>query len=456
MGLNLTLEVGRTSLISRQQQLAVVANNLANAGKTGYHKQDAILNNNMPVTTNIGQMGTGAHVEAIVRAFDQALENNLQTAITQSGEDSIYAQKLNSIEAATAPDGSSRLAEIITDFGSSLQTLSTQPESTDARETVLFYAESVTSEFNRLHGDILTIRDNIADASNTGEIADKLNEINRLAGEIAQLNDDISFQESRLFNAGIANDLRDERDSLVKQIAQYVDITVTEETDYTYTVTLGGHELVSGGTSDSLNLDMSGGSPAFSWTSDSSAAAISSGEIFGLVQAFNHADTLLTDYETFAAQLSTIVNTQHNLGTDLNGAPGADLFDASTPGAMQVLISTPDELAASLTAAIGDGSNMLAIWDAMNSSVAALNQDSVFEHSNNLVDAIALEFRNAKSRASVSESSVLLFTEAVQRNSGVNVDEEMIGMLEVQRGFQAAARVVTTVDELLGIVIGLV
>ena len=40
--------------------------------------------------------------------------------------------------------------------------------------------------------------------------------------------------------------------------------------------------------------------------------------------------------------------------------------------------------------------------------------------------------------------------------SGVNLDEEAVNLMRFQRAFQAAARLITTIDELMQTLIGLV
>ena len=133
------------------------------------------------------------------------------------------------------------------------------------------------------------------------------------------------------------------------------------------------------------------------------------------------------------------------------------MFDASTAGAMTVLITDPDLVAAADNATnTGDGDNALAMWNRLNTPLAGIGNDTLRNHADRLVDIVAIEKNRAQTLYKSSSSSVEMFKSLIAQKTGVSIDEEMVDMLETQRAFQGAAKFVRAVDELIQVVIGLV
>ncbi len=151
------------------------------------------------------------------------------------------------------------------------------------------------------------------------------------------------------------------------------------------------------------------------------------------------------------------MNTIHAAGFDQNGAAGTNMFDASTPGGMTVLISNPALVAASDNATnAGDGDNAMAMWNRLNSNLPALGNDSLRNHADRLVDLVAVENNRTESLRKSGDASVEMFKSLIAHKTGVSIDEEMVDMLQTQRLFQGAAKFVRATDELIQTVIQMV
>jgi flagellar hook-associated protein 1 FlgK len=121
------------------------------------------------------------------------------------------------------------------------------------------------------------------------------------------------------------------------------------------------------------------------------------------------------------------------------------------------LVTDPRAVAVSADpAARGDGANGLALVQALDSPRPALDGNSLHDHLDLEVNRVALEVATSRTLANGTASGVDLFRQAISEVSGVNTDEELMNMLEIQRAFQASAKFVTVVDELVGDVINLV
>jgi len=456
-GLRVAMLTGRNSLLMRQEQMNVIGNNVANAGRPEYHRQTAELASNLWTPSPSGPLGTGARIKDIVRRFDLSLEISYREALHQEGHDKVYADRIQQIEQILAPSSESALTLAAADFADAWQNVANRPESIADRVALLHRAENVARELNLERHRLVDLRDSLASSSGTTALNAKVSELNSYAERLTALNRDISSLEGRAFLPQQANDLRDERDEVVAGMARLTDLTVVEENDSTYTVAIAGKNLVQGQSRDTIQLTMAGASPALEWASDGLGVALSNGEIDGLFDAYSYMDSSISDLDTFAAEFANTVNTAHAGGFDLDGTAGAAMFDVSVPGQVAVLITNAREIAAANVAGhTGDGGNARDLWQALNTANPALGDDTLLDHPDRLVNDLARDIDSAASIAESAAVGVEMYQEAIGRHSGVNVEEEMLNMLEVQRAYQASAKLISVVNEMLGDVIGMV
>ena len=460
-----SLDTGKSALQARQTQMSVIGNNIANANTVGYHRQEAILLENPALDNKHYQTGTGTHVRQIVREFDAALEGNLRTAVEQNAYYAELSKYMQATEEVMAIDGVSVMTDALNSFANSLQDLANNPESDIHRSAFIANAERVSSSFNNEYRLLTDVRDRIASSPTQGVLYDDVEEINNLASELATINQQIVATEKQYRNGQQAIEFRDQRDAIVSEMAKLADITVTEQADGSYDLAIGGVNMVDssvGGTSsvvDTLVHSFAAGpppAPSVAWNT-AGAATLTAGSIKGLLDSHTFVQDRVAELETYMSTFASEVNTLHAAGFDRDGNAGTDIFDATTPGAMTTLITNPDLIAASDNATnIGDGDNARAIWDGLNTNLAAIGNDSLMNHADHIIDFVAVERQKNDSLEKSTESSIALFQQIINEKSGVSIDEEMVSMLETQRAFQGAAKFVRAVDELLQTVINLV
>jgi flagellar hook-associated protein 1 FlgK len=454
--LDIALLTGRSSLFMQQAKLATTANNIANADTAGYHRQSVSGSTAPAVTTATSWTGTGVRIENVVRAYDEALERNLREMNRQDGYYQTYASHIETVEGVLAPGGASPLAQAMTDFASSLSALDASPTSSSVRATVIAKGSSLASAINSTRGNLVTLQQSIVSSTGRGELADTVGEANQLAVQIASLNQQIVAAEQRTFNPQQANELRDQREALVGELSRLADVSVTEANDGSWTVDIGGTPLVSGATASSLAVQTSATGASVVWKDTGIAVPQDGGAIQALVDADAYLRSSITAIDDFATALANTMNTQHAAGFDRLGIAGGSLFDASTPGKVAFLISDTNQIAASAVSGLsGDSGNARALGEALTSGVAALGGDSLLERPDRIADSVALDAASARSLADGTEAGIAMFETAISQVSGVNLDEELMTMIEVQRSYQAAARFVGVVDEMLSTLVQL-
>ncbi len=479
---------GKTSLLTRQKEMAITGNNIARAGQAGYHRQSATVQSNIMVHGEGGFYGTGVHVDNVVRKYDAALEASLRQSTGQSSYHNTYTRQVGNMESLLGPGGDNQLSEAIQDFANALQQAGTSPESIPNRTSLLSASNAVADKFNQQYEALRKVRDNISDyTAGTGAISNKVNELNNLISQIPALNETIRTYEENAYRGQTANDMRDDRDIIVSQIAKLADIHVTEESDFRYTIRIGGptgNILVDStdpaikSNNETLQINVgAGGVPEIQWATDNaaghdakgvgSAVNLTTGEIQGYVKAREFCVQEMNNLHTYAAQFNQrIDNAVHTNGLDLDGnSPGvSDWFTASgTPPASGDILThhmtDPRDLALNGSgdaANIGDGSNAVAMWQALDATNATLNNDTLLSHSDRLLGGIAEEVQLSATKAETADATQTMFQNAVFEISAVNTDEEMIEMLEIQRAYQASAKYMSTVNNMLMSVLQLI
>ena len=462
MSLTTSLYTGKSALQMRQTQMSVIGNNIANADKTGYHRQTAQVVENVPVTNPRYQTGTGSRVETVVREFNAALEGNLRTAMEQEAYYDELSKYMQATEEVMAIQGVSIMSDALTEFSNSIQDLANNPSAEIERRAFLANADRVAGTFNQQHVLLTDLRDRIASSDTDGVLPGEVSEFNRLVDELVQVNNDVMNVELAYNNNQQAIEFRDKRDQIVSEIAKLANITVTEELDGSYTLEVGGETIVDYATGKygDLQFNHTVGPPdtvAFAWSHTATAVNLTSGGLDGLADSFAFVQDRLTEFETYATTFASQMNTIHTAGYNASGVSGTNIFDASTPGQMTVLISNPDLVAPSDNATnSGDGDNALAMWNGLNTDLPAIGNDTLINRADRMVDFVAVERNKAEGLHRSSESSVELFKNVIASESGVSIDEEMVHMLESQRAFQGAAKFISTIDQLMQTVINII
>lgn len=500
IGLTTAFINAKSSLSARQMEMNLVSNNIAKSSLENYHRQTSVLSSSATLLTNSGYFGTGV-VSSLVRSYDVELENNLRLAMNSDGYAQSYYGILSQMESVIATKGESPLASAMSAFADSIQNLANSPESTSYRSAVISAASTLASQFNQQYESLRQIRDGVAYSKDTsdpyavgGTVVDITNKINSLLDQLPQMNDSISLMETNAFLGQTANDLRDERDAVIKELSQYLNVTVTEDSESKYKVSIfdsTGTEIVlinpvfekatPAANHITATLDTSvdpQGILAFEVTDGVTGVATplsladESGSLKGLLDAREGIiKTQMADLYTYAQNVTTTVNALLNAGEDLDGNAGANLFTAvaaqPAKGSIMLLSSTITnrQLAASnvdptdptLDVECGNGENMKAIWSALNEEkMIGGTTDTLLRHANTMVSEIAQATSEYSSKSTTSKNTVTMFQNAILNSSGVDLDQEMTTMLTVQQAYQATSKMIATINNMYDMIFSLI
>lgn len=472
-GLFSTLNLAARSLQTQQVGVEVAGQNLANVNNAAYSRQRVTIQSSITVPTAIGPQGTGADVVAITQIRSALVDAQMQSELSVGGYWSAQQSALQYAQAnlgeyidrqAQSVDGSSGassataiggLAKELSSLFNAFQSVATSPATITERQLLLNQAQTLASSFNAVAGRF----DDLKNTLNTS-LNDDIASANKLLTAIADLNAQIA--DAEFAQGGVANDLRDLRQQKLEQLSALVNVETGADAAGNLTVSVSGVRLVSGrNVLDTLETyDAGGGQMLIRSSSAAVPLALTGGSIQGTIDARDGSlATLRSGFDTLAAQLIAEVNAVHATGFSLTGSTGANFFNGTDAASISVnpaLTADPGLVqAAGVAGASRNNAVALTLAQLADKPIAALGNSTFAGAYGQIVTSLGKGLSDANDQ--IADHDVMKSMLARQRDSisGVSVDEEMTDLMRFQRAYQASARLVTTVDEMLDTVLNL-
>lgn len=480
MGISTAMEIGRNGINIYRVATEVTSENIANVNTPGYSRQRVLLETAPPTNANGFPMGTGVRIAGVERYYDALLQQQLVNAQSTQGFDTTKSTVLQQVEPTLNEITNDGLGAAISNYFGAWQDLTLNPAGSAERQAVLSRTQILTDNF---HSVSKALTDTIGIQNDT--LVPLTNDINATLKNIAQLNGQIKITE---LVSGNANEIRDQRDQLVRDLSQQIGITFKENSDGTTDITYAdsGDALVTGATAGSFSLTTNAitGLNDVNVTPAGGAAALlvapKTGQL-GATMALR--DTIIPGYldkvNALASEIVSQVNNLHNGATnvnsfDLGGNPGSNFFDPAGTTAATISLNTADitgtdkiaasggKLVGALTVSIGvgDNSNALKMAQLQNNltmppppATATTTFNSYF---GSLVSQVGLDVKSAKTTEAQDIAFTRQLTTLRESNSGVSLDEELTNLVKYQRSYQASAKLITTATEMLDTVLGLI
>jgi flagellar hook-associated protein FlgK len=283
-----SFSIGVSALAVSQQLLNLTGQNVANASTPGYHRQVASL---APLQTD--QTGEGVTVTGIRREVSAPLETALLNNTFESQNTTTQLDNLRQVQAYLAP-GSGGIDSLLSNFFNQVQQLAASPTDQAQRSVVLNTAANLADNLNTVSNQLLQTT---ASLDQTG--AKLVGNINDYAKQIADLNSQI---ETATAQGQQPNDLLDQRDQLISQLSQLVDVRVIPTDFNEVTVMAAGAPIVAGTNSLSFQYQVGANNQAVLLRADQSSQSlnVTGGQAAGLLQVRNG------DLQQIRSQLDTL------------------------------------------------------------------------------------------------------------------------------------------------------
>lgn len=473
LGLFGSLSLGQRALQTQRQAIEVAGQNLANVNNPVYSRQRLAIQSAEAISTVIGPQGSGVDPVSIRQLRDGLVDQQIQTEKSIGGFLDAKKQAFEFAEAnlgqqidrqASGPEASAAslgvggqhgIAEGMSDLFSALHGVSSNPASLADRRNLITRAQDLTAKFNQVDQRMDRLETTLNQAVNRD-----VESANTLLEEIATLNQRIFAKENG--STGVANDLRDSRQSKIEELATLVNVDAGPNDEGEMEVSVNDVVLVSGievtdrlesfsnGTGHSLVRTQSGGTQL----------NLTGGSIQGYIDARDGAVVgLREDVNTLASSLINELNSLHAGGFSLTDETGADFFSGSDAASISVNSNLADNVSLiQASGSAGDhGNNEVALQMAQlaDKKHAAFNNQTFHEMFGQTVADIGQALNSVESQRldqGLVEGMLMRQRSAI---SGVSLDEEMTDMMRFQRAYEASARLISTIDEMLSTVVNL-
>ena len=439
-----SLNTPLSAMRAQRQILDVTARNIANATTPGYHRQRVELAT--PGTSGINGSGgnAGVDVSRVSRSADDLIIARASREEAGRSAADATAATLARIESLFPEPSNNGLAAQLDDYWGSWSSVANDPGNQTARSSLLSKASTVVNSLRRGVEDLTAV----SDAAKT-RMTGIATEVNDITARIVTFNQSIAGQTDP------SGDLLDQRDKLVAKVTNLTgaltQVTGTGEVN----VFIGGRQVVAG--AFAAQLQAPSGTLQFD---DGQAVLMTSGEGASVAATINDVvPRYLSALDDIASTLVTSVNTMHAAGYGQDGVTGRNFFDPAGTTAATIAISTdvagqPSRLAAGAPKLPGptapgalDGNQARLIAALASSATGASTKYQT------MISGMAIESRSAQQRSEVQGTIADNAVKEADSVGSVSIDEEMTQMMEAQRAFQAASRVLSTVDEMLSFLI---
>jgi flagellar hook-associated protein 1 len=451
-----TLNTAVSGLSAAQRAMDIVGQNVVNANTPGYSRQrvnTASVGSATSATffTGNGTVFGGVSIENVTRIRDAFLESTRAAAGSRLEALRAQSDTLSGVEGLMSEPGDSGLQTVLDNFYASWQDLATRPGDASAGAVVLQNGAAVADQLEFVSQGVsarwTTARQSL------GQV---VNETNSTAQDLAALNQKI---REGVVADHPANELLDQRDQLVRKLGELVGGVAVDGPDGMVGVSVGGVNLVDGSHAEQFTLTgaidlSSAGSqpPTITWATGNVAVPVGSGKAAGLLSVLRTDLPNVSDQlDGVATSLRDLVNGVHNAGFTLAGAAGGDFFSGTDAKTLAVVPTDPSQLAVASASGVVDGATARRIGDLSDEAAAsaALGAAGPSQRWRELATTLGVQTQSLNRTVTVQEAVVSTADDANEAIAGVNMDEEMTGMLAFQRAYQASARVITTVDEMM-------
>jgi flagellar hook-associated protein 1 FlgK len=422
------LQTSLRGLLAHQQAIDTTSHNVANANTEGFSRQEAVLGATDGLAVvgaapggGIGSLGTGVTVEGYRRIRDSFLDLQYRAQAMQVGDQETRSTQLDQVELVLAEPSDNGIASQLSKFWNAWADVSNSPDDVAARQALINQATNLAASFATVDAQLTTVKSQATAeyAALTGVGGD----VQSIANEIATLNAAIKQFSS---NGDSPNDLMDRRDQLLDKLSKLAQVRVTNFGNGSMQVDLGDAAVP-------LVNDTT-----VTWPQTLTNPGGQLGALINISKPGGTIDSYRADLNNVVKTLADAVNLLHN-----PGGTGTNFFTytaGAEAGSLAVNVTTATVKTSTSGAA---GANDIAL------AISGLRGGTPDKLYTSFVTRIGGDLKNAQ--RGEANATVLLnsIEDRRQSTSGVSMDEEMTNLVRYQRGYQASARTMSTMDQML-------
>ncbi len=451
LGLNSMLTVASEALSANSGALAITNNNITNVNTAGYSRQIVSLSA-AALSSNGSTQDDGVTFGGFTSVRDQVLQIGIQGKTSDVGSLTTQSASWSQIESGFSST-TSGLGSSLSGLFSALSSLSNAPSDSATRQAALSSAGDLVDAFHQAASTLSGAQKQANDG-----VAATVAKVNQLSSQIADLDGQLSELQGSGSDGG---SIEDQRDTLTTQLAQLTGLASTSTQATPSLSTANGSPLVIGSTSFALGVTQGadGKAHVLDATGKDITASLSSGTLGGaLTMRDSSIPQLSNTLDQFASSFAAAMNSAQSQGYDSTGAQGQALFKLPTDGSsaaagISVALSNSSGLALSSDGSSGSSGNLSNMLAVQTGSLAS--GQSPTDTYANLVESIGAASSSVTSRLTATTTALTQLTTQQSSESGVSLDEETTNLLRYQQAYTAAAKVISTLNELYSTLINM-
>ncbi|PLW75520.1 flagellar hook-associated protein FlgK [Cohaesibacter celericrescens] len=487
MSLSVALQVAQSALTTRQRETAILSKNITSATEEGYSRKTALISS---LRSEDGQSG-GVYVSAIDRATDSALFSNLISSTSAGMTSEIFLDGVTRLSQTIGdPQESRSPSATLGRFANALQQYSAEPQNTVLAGAVLTGAQDLVNTLNTATSAVQTERER-ADAL----IADSVNSINSLLSNL----EDVNKEVIRGTQAGTdITDALDERDQIVLQLSEFMGIRTETRANNDLVVTTDSGVMLFETTPRSVNFEATNSYVAGTTgnalivdgvrvSGPGANMELKEGKIVGLMQIRDEVTvTYQNQLDEIARGLITAFSESDQVGTnpDRTGlftysgsptVPASGTLVTGLAGSISIAASVDPDQGGDINRLRdggisepfdsdyvyntgGEAGYVTRLQDLITNVDTPMTFDPATQvDTSNSLTAFASSSASwlegeRKQATTINEQHTVVVTrtaESLSNITGVNIDDEMQSMLEIERSYAATAKLITTINQML-------
>lgn len=464
MGIGRLLDISVRSMAAYQRAMDVTSQNISNAGNPEYTRQKTIF---ATEETQAG-IGMGVKIQDVLRIKNNLLDNQIRKYQSSLSDAEKRSELLQQIESVIAEPSDIGLSSYMTEFFNSWSQLATNPNSTQLRTQVIQKAQRLSERFAEIFEGFSSVQSVLQK-----EAVAKTYQLNEYLKEISEMNHRIYESEAR----GIkASELKDKRDTLIGKVSELANITVNYNEFGAAIINVGGVQGADQNGYTEFEVSFVNNRIRITSKNDKNAIALlNSGELFTASDLYS---SRIPEYRTNLENLATAfinkVNEFHMQGFTLvqNGSSSTgipffgsldingNVINSFVNGQIKInenILNNPKNIAVSSSANNdGNGSIAILISSLSDLKLPELGDQSILESYTGFLNTFGVD--KVVSDNKIESNSLVIQQLKNQKSSysGVSIDEEMTNVIKFQRSYEAAAKLIKVVNDMMETIIQLV
>lgn len=464
MGIGRLLDISVRTMAAYQRAMDVTSQNISNAGNPDYSRQKTVF---ATEETQAG-IGMGVKIQDVIRIKNDLLDSQLRKYQSSLSDAEKRSELLQQIESVIAEPSDIGLSSYMTQFFNSWSQLASNPNSIQLRSQVIQNAQRLSERFSEIFEGFSSLQSVLQK-----EAVSKTNQMNEYLKEISELNHRIYESEAR----GIkASELKDQRDAIIDKLSGLANITVNYNEFGAAIINVGGVQGADQNVYTEFEVSFVNNKMRIVSKTDKNAIAIlNGGELFTATDLYSNK---IPEYRNKLENLANVfvnkVNEFHMQGFTLtqngNSYTGIPFFgtldtngnvvNAFVNGQIRInedIVNNPKNIAIS-SVANNDGNGNIAnlIASLSDLKLPELDNQSILDSYSSLLNTFGVDKVVSDNRIESNSLVIQQLKNQKSSYSGVSIDEEMTNVIKYQRSYEAAAKLIKVVNDMMETIIQLV